>query len=236
MRRGKSVAVDVEDGKRKRGSLSSSSSRSKRRSRPPKWSEYEKNQMILIVGDGDFSFLNSMAHALGDGRNITATSFDSYNTLLLKYKKAKKHINNLQELGARIIHNVDATKMKTLPCFANMRFDIIIFNIPHAGFSYGKDKGKRAQEANRELVRGFFTQASMMLAEQGHVQVTHKISSPFSDWSITTLAKEEGLVKIKEEWFNIQDYPGYVNKKGDGRSPDESFAYAKCKKYRFGRV
>ncbi|KAD1625213.1 hypothetical protein E3N88_42523 [Mikania micrantha] len=90
--------------------------------------------------------------------------------------------------------------------------------------------GLSQTRANRELVRGFFTQASMMLAEQGHVQVTHKISSRFSDWSITTLAKEEGLVKIEEEWFNIQDYPGYVNKKdyskkdkilivGDGTSP-----------------
>jgi 25S rRNA (uracil2634-N3)-methyltransferase len=44
-----------------------------------KWlKHYSSEQSILIVGDGDFSFSLALATAFGSGRNLVATSLDSY--------------------------------------------------------------------------------------------------------------------------------------------------------------
>jgi 25S rRNA (uracil2634-N3)-methyltransferase len=48
-----------------------------------KWlKHYSSEQSILIVGDGDFSFSLALATAFGSGRNLVATSLDSYGSAL----------------------------------------------------------------------------------------------------------------------------------------------------------
>ncbi|KAI3799970.1 hypothetical protein L1987_35276 [Smallanthus sonchifolius] len=209
----------------KRSRQSSSSSRKSKRSRhekTPKWSE-SQNQFILIVGDGDFSFSCSLARALKSGSNITATSYDSHGALLEKYKNANENLEILQGLGAQVMHDVDATKMQALPCFDNMKFDVIFFNFPHSGFVKGGGRVSRPK-------------AIEMLTQHGHIQVTHKSDGSYGKLNIVGLAQQEGLIEVVDsEWFNIHDYHGYENKYGDGKEPNEPFALGKCKKYKFGR-
>ena len=43
-------------------------------------SHYSNQQLILLVGEGDFSFASSLATAFGSATNIVATSLDSKGT------------------------------------------------------------------------------------------------------------------------------------------------------------
>ncbi|XP_022717871.1 heavy metal-associated isoprenylated plant protein 41 [Durio zibethinus] len=104
-----------------------------------KWvTHYSSNHQILLVGEGYFSFSLSLANAFASASNICASSFDSYDVLIKKYKNAKSNLENLEKLGASLLHEVDATNMKLHTDLAKRKFDRIIFNFPHAGF-YGKE-------------------------------------------------------------------------------------------------
>ncbi|KAH0461956.1 hypothetical protein IEQ34_009531 [Dendrobium chrysotoxum] len=100
---------------------------------------------ILLVGEGDFSFSLYLATAFGSAFNIVATSLDSYAVLLKKYRKAQSNVKKLKKVGATILHEIDATRMKYEVFLSNHKFDRIVFNFPHAGF-----KGK---EDNPALIR-----------------------------------------------------------------------------------
>ncbi|ONK75936.1 uncharacterized protein A4U43_C03F22130 [Asparagus officinalis] len=111
-----------------------------------KWAKhYSSIHQILIVGDGDFSFSLSLAYAFGSAFNIVATSKDSYVSVLKKYKRAKSNLQCLKELGATILHGVDATKMKYHTELRMQKFDRIVFNFPHAGFK-GKEDNMRVMK------------------------------------------------------------------------------------------
>lgn len=64
--------------------------------------------------------------------------YNSTGVLIKKYKQVKSNLENLEKLGAYLLHEVDATKMKLHTDLAKRKFDRIIFNFPHAGF-HGKE-------------------------------------------------------------------------------------------------
>lgn len=65
-------------------------------------------------------------------------SFLLVDDVIKKYKHAKSNLDELQKLGACLLHGVDATKMKFHSDLQMRRFDRVIFNFPHAGF-HGKE-------------------------------------------------------------------------------------------------
>lgn len=70
---------------------------------------------------------------------VKVSSGDSCSDVVTKkYSQAKSNIQNLEKLGAAVLHGVDATKMKLHTDLSMRKFDRIIFNFPHAGF-YGKE-------------------------------------------------------------------------------------------------
>lgn len=73
------------------------------------------------------------------------------------------------------------------------------------------------------MVWAFLINATEMLMEEGEVHVTHKTTYPYSEWDIEQLAEEAGLGLLEKSPFDIDEYDGYVNKKGDGRKCDKSF-------------
>ncbi|XP_020583913.1 uncharacterized protein LOC110027002, partial [Phalaenopsis equestris] len=86
---------------------------------------------------------------------------------------------------------------------------------------------------HRQLVRGFFKNASRMLWAYGEIHVSHKTAGPFSHWNLEELAAESSLLLLECANFSIEDYPGYNNKRGDGPRSDQSFPLGKCSTFKF---
>ena len=54
--------------------------------------------------------------------------------LSTNYRHALSNIDKLRSLGAKVMHDVDATKMANVFPFKCMRFDRVVYNFPLAGF------------------------------------------------------------------------------------------------------
>ncbi|KHG13266.1 hypothetical protein F383_18821 [Gossypium arboreum] len=87
---------------------------------------------------------------------------------------------------------------------------------------------------HRNLVQGFFRSARGMLRANGEIHVNHKTSAPFSLWNLEKLASECSLAWIQCVDFNVEDYPGYQNKRGDDSRCDEPFPLGKSSTFKFG--
>ncbi|KAL2495816.1 putative protein-like [Forsythia ovata] len=193
---------------------------------------YSSFHRILLVGEGDFSFSLCLAKAFGSASNIVASSLDSYDVLIMKYKEANSNLDDLKNMGASILHGVDATKMKHRSDLGKQKFDRIIFNLPHAGF-HGQEMLPHVIRLHRKLLRGFFRNACGMLQENGEIHVSHKTKRPYSEWKIEDLAVEYSLTLIECSDFKIEDYPGYKHKRGDGSRCDKPFSLGKCSTFKF---
>lgn len=193
---------------------------------------YCSSHQILLVGEGDFSFSLSLAHSFGSASNILATSLDSYDELIKKYKQVKWNLEKLALLGASILHGVDATNMEHHTDLQMRKFDRIIFNLPHAGF-HGKEDSARLIKKHKRVVRGFFRNASGMLRANGEIHVSHKTKSPYNLWNLEELASENSLALTERVAFRAEDYPGYNNKRGAGPESDNPFTLGKCSTYKF---
>ncbi|KAL3618532.1 hypothetical protein CASFOL_037614 [Castilleja foliolosa] len=193
---------------------------------------YSSAQSILLVGEGEFSFSCSLAVAFGLATNIVATSFDTYEILMVKYKGAYANLAVLEIMGATVLHGVDATQMKNFPDLRLWKFDRIIYNFPHAGF-YGKEANPELIRMHRNLVFGFLMNASTMLRSGGEIHINHKTKAPFNSWRIEDLASECSLLCIGQDNFRIEDYPGYQNKRGSGSRSDEPFPLGECRTFKF---
>ncbi|GMF38246.1 unnamed protein product [Phytophthora fragariaefolia] len=97
---------------------------------------------VLTVGDGNFSYSLALARqheSRGDDTcalQLTATSYDSYDELVAKYPECKRICIQLKELGASVLHRVDATNVRESLVAANAtadKFDAVVFNHPHCG-------------------------------------------------------------------------------------------------------
>ncbi|XP_047051685.1 heavy metal-associated isoprenylated plant protein 41-like [Lolium rigidum] len=198
-----------------------------------KWlKHYSSDQSILTVGDGDFSFSLSLATAFGSGKNIVATSLDTYEELNSNYSDAASNVRELERLGATVLHGVDAKEMNVHADLWPRLFDRIVFNFPHAGFNGREDKVD-VIKSHQELVRGFFAAARNMLFRRGEIHVTHKTKHPYSNWGIKQLASESSLTLLEEAAFQIQDYPGYNQKRGSSWRCDQDFAIGDCSTFIF---
>nr|XP_011470472.1 PREDICTED: uncharacterized protein At4g26485-like [Fragaria vesca subsp. vesca] len=141
-------------------------------------------------------------------------------SVIAKYSNAApSNLKELEDRGCVILHGVDVHIMKQHHLLVNQLFDRIVFNFPHAGFIHREDE-KRQIKVHQHLVRGFFDSACKMLKVNGEVHVTHKTSHPYNEWEIVKLAKESGLYLVEEASFSTRDYPGYMNKRGSGKTGD----------------
>ncbi|XP_024006072.1 heavy metal-associated isoprenylated plant protein 41 [Eutrema salsugineum] len=193
---------------------------------------YSSNQQILLVGEGDFSFSCCLATRFGSASNICASSLDSYDDVVRKYKKARSNLETLKRLGAILLHGVDATKLQFHRHLHFRRFDRVIFNFPHAGF-HSKESDPCQIQKHRKLVFGFFHGASHMLRANGQIHVSHKNNAPFCHWELEELASRCSLALIHCVAFDKCNYPGYENKRGDGSRCDQPFPLGECSTFKF---
>ncbi|XP_042499809.1 uncharacterized protein At4g26485-like [Macadamia integrifolia] len=181
------------------------------------------------------SFSASLARAFGSAKNMLSASLDCKETLMDKHPTAKENLEELEKLGCTILNEVACHTMTNHPSLEDMKFDRIIFNFPHAGYHYlyGRESEQGQIELHQEVVKGFLSSARDMLTSKGEVHVTHKTSYPFYLWEVEKLAEEVGLNLTEEVEFELLDYPGYENKRGDKGSSNDSFPVGRCSTFKF---
>uniref|UniRef100_A0A803QI83 25S rRNA (uridine-N(3))-methyltransferase BMT5-like domain-containing protein n=1 Tax=Cannabis sativa TaxID=3483 RepID=A0A803QI83_CANSA len=168
-----------------------------RRNRDRWIGEYNSSQQILLVGEGDFSFSAYLAKASRYADNMVATSLDSLD-----------------------VHDMDRH-----PTLNDMKFDVIVFNFPHAGMSLGYVKGMTFlfSKRHKNLVGGFFRSASKMIKKGGEIHITHRGDEPYNQWEVEKLAQNEGLILKQKVSFLKELYLGYHNKRGSTIQGNKKF-------------
>ncbi|XP_071733183.1 uncharacterized protein At4g26485-like isoform X2 [Rutidosis leptorrhynchoides] len=198
--------------------------------------DYSLNQSILVVGDGDMSFGLCLAKTLGSGKDMTVTSYDSFDQWKKMYPTAKLNMLGLMELGTTVIYQVDVKTMASDTRFSKNQFERIIYNMPHAGFVDGlSESSDQMIKLHQELVKGYFDNASKLLTVKGEVHLRHHTHPPFDRWEVVELAKNAGLKLFKKVPFNPAEYPTYTRKKGAGMNANQSFPInpKNCSLYKF---
>jgi 25S rRNA (uracil2634-N3)-methyltransferase len=99
---------------------------------------FEKDDTILLIGEGNFSFaisLLSPPHA-HPAHLVLATAYDSETVCYEKYPDAAEHVERIRAAGARVEFGVDAAQMSKCKAIGKEpRWSRIVFNFPHAGTS-----------------------------------------------------------------------------------------------------
>ncbi|XP_075643308.1 uncharacterized protein At4g26485-like [Castanea sativa] len=195
---------------------------------------YSSSQKILLVGEGDFSFSACLARAFRSATNMVATSLYSKDTLLTKHWSCEPHLEDLERRGCLVLHEVDVYDMNQHPTLMSMKFDVIIFNFPHAGhFSWLCERDEELIEMHKELVQAFFDSARKMLNRDGEVHVAHRDDYPYYEWKIVELSQRAGLYLKEKVAFYKVDYPGYHNKRGGDIECNKTFPLKSCFTFKF---
>lgn len=93
---------------------------------------FDPQDRILLVGDGDLSFAQSLSahHVCTD---LTATVYDDETTTLEKYPQAEAHVTQIRDEGGSVLFGVDAAKLHLRKELKQGGFERILFNFPHVG-------------------------------------------------------------------------------------------------------
>ncbi|KAD4179041.1 hypothetical protein E3N88_27632 [Mikania micrantha] len=184
---------------------------------------YNSSQKILLVGEGDFSFSACLARAFRTAENIVATSYIKKELLVRDHWTCIPHLLELERLGCLLLYEIDVYKMHTHHILKNMKFDIIIYNFPHAGhFVHLRERDPVLIDLvifhtlyvswvthmmHKELVETYFKNARKMLTSVGEVHLRHRDDPPYDRWNVVLLAAKAGLALKEKVGFNQSDYP-----------------------------
>lgn len=130
-----------------------------------------------VFGDANLSFaLNLVKHrkALGHVGRVIATTFETFETLLERYKEIGETIVKLEEHFAEVHHGVDCTRIAIDQRFHGMTnsFGAVYYNYPHAGAVGGFFDGHPVVNWRHEnLMRLFFRALRKYVKPGGSVKV-----------------------------------------------------------------
>ncbi|PLW46969.1 hypothetical protein PCANC_06543 [Puccinia coronata f. sp. avenae] len=130
----------------------------------PRLSMVNKNDQVLLVGEGNFSFTVSLLVEYSHpGDLITASTIDTKETVLKKYPDSEAILEFLEEKKVRVLFELDGCKLNQDKRIKKLKiqFDKVIFNFPHVGGS--EPDQDRKIRANQILILRFFRSVSTLL-------------------------------------------------------------------------
>lgn len=228
---------------------------------PPKRNiPFTAEDYILLIGEGNFSFANSLANLLQTGENIVATCFDSEETVHEKYPDAADEIQSFMEMDGQVLFGVDGTKLGKNKALKNRKFTRVVFNFPHVGAGI-KDQDRNILE-NTRMLKAFFESAMNRLTVKqnektytkeyyqnnvipnvdGEILVTLKTGEPYSQWDIKGIAKVVGLKTKTSFEFLPEWYEGYSHRRtigfeeGLSKTDNEELRKQGCRTYVFTKA
>ena len=204
---------------------------------------YDEVGQVLIVGDGNLSFARALCERIAGGGSsgsggggggssggasgvamITATTLEPEHELCAKYPETSAIIARLQELGATVRHEIDATRLgETLvpqlekQFGAAPKFARIVFQFPLAHPSQTRESFETSPDPivqNKLLIHSFLKCATNLLAPCGEIHITSKEVKPYTWWQIHRMA--DGLPRLafaRRLQFDATMYPGYETRK-----------------------
>ncbi|KAF3966938.1 hypothetical protein ACB098_11G055100 [Castanea mollissima] len=194
---------------------------------------YSSSQKILLVGEGNFSFSACLAKAFGSATNMVATCLHSKDALRRKHQSSGPHLEELKRRGCLLLYEINVCDMNQNPSLMSRKFDVIIFNFPHAGHCGLNETDHLLIEMHRNLLQAFFNSARYMLTRGGEVHVAHRDDWPYNKWKIEELAERADLYLKEKVGFNAIHYPGYTNKRGGAVRCDGKFPLKSCFTFKF---
>lgn len=179
---------------------------------------YAKDERILLVGEGNFSFARSLCKHLGSASGVYATSFDTAAQLSGKYDDAAEHRKEIEEtFGGTCLTGVDCTRIHKIKEFKGA-FRKIVFNFPHMG-SGEKDVEKSVAQ-HRQLLAAFFASAvkCLDLNLDCSIHVSLKSGEPYRSWKLVQTARAvcPELDLLTATPFMIDAFEGYEHRRTAG--------------------
>ncbi|KAK6350604.1 hypothetical protein TWF718_003793 [Orbilia javanica] len=172
---------------------------------------------LLLIGEGDFSFTNSLITGtpphISPSTTITTTTNDTEPVTVEKYPHSEETIKVLKSQEHKVLFSIDITK-KLPKSLSTNKYNCIIFNFPHVGgLSTHLDRQIRS---NQELILSFFKNCIPLLSTDGgiddgsgNIVITLFTGKPYDDWNLKELAKSVGLECIRSFKFDATIYEGY---------------------------
>lgn len=175
-----------------------------------------KEWRILTVGDGDLSFSYSL-YKHHQPSALTATIFDSLETMLSKYNKNAYHMLNKENVP--LLFDFDVTNPNSWSVLKKQSFDVVIFQFPLLpAFSSFDDyqaqsKGISINTLNRSLLRSFLKNAFKYFLDPKGQQlcfITSKDVTPYKEWNIeNALHQQTDICYLGSSLFDINNFPDY---------------------------
>lgn len=195
---------------------------------------YSSSHMILLVGEGDFSFSACLAKAFGSAANMVATCLHTEAMLWERHWTSTAHLQELKRLRGLVLYQVDVRNMNEHPYLKHMKFDVILFNFPHAGhYRWLRETDSILIRMHQDLIAAYFKTAKEMLLEEGEIHVTVRDDYPYNRWEVEKLAECAGLQLKDKVEFRKENYPGYQNKRGGNINCNQRFPLKACYTYKF---
>jgi 25S rRNA (uracil2634-N3)-methyltransferase len=176
----------------------------------------------LLLGEGDFSFTRALVRALGHGRGIVSTSYDSASQVVSKYpgqtsqgvRPATAHISEATRSGVIVEHGVDATRIRATLSDKGP-FNTIVFNFPYV------PEATRGGTTNTVgMLDSFFANAGQVLAPGGRIYLT--LASDHYVRRLRPVDRAAGWRLVEEQRFDAGQFPGYRHQRTVGHGSAES--------------
>lgn len=159
------------------------------------------NSRTLLVGEGNLSFSVCIVKKLRSFSNLLTSTYEKYIELS---DFGRLNAILLREMGLKILHDLDATKLHEF--FSHDAFETIIFQFPHSGSREGVD----GLNSNYVLVRDFIISASKVLRKDGTILITIVDSNFYNSvFRFNELSEELGIARPAKYKFDPKDYPEY---------------------------